>query len=336
MTFRPPTQRLHADLQLRAGIEEAQLRDLMAVSGRPIVFERGRMFAPCWPEAYVDFDKAIAAPAMESLRSTEILMFDDPLPAAFAVQTAGGLPLILISEGMLGLATLAGFHVAASDRALGAGDARGQQAREDLYIQLVQAIAGKGLPCPDVMTVVSGRTYTDLAIHRETMAAFVLLHELGHIALGHLAGQPSGTMPDAPFFPDPGTPAHGMEIEADAFACDAFANIYALHTASTFWSTYALVEVGRRVTAHPGAHLSRTHPLGVNRLHAIGRKIEQRSPPAEAVPMRGFQASLNRVAQLLAAPEQGGLHRIEVANADVPAHHEALAKLYLESFRAYA
>jgi hypothetical protein len=336
MTFGLVMPRLYADIRRRAGIEEAELRELTAVSGRPILFERGRMFAPGWPEAYVDFDQVITASAMTALRRTEILMFDDPLPAAFAVQTADGIPLILISEGMLGLATLAGFHVAASDRALGAGDVRGQPAREDLYIQLVQAIAGRGSPCPDVMTAVSRRTYTDLTIHRETMTAFVLLHELGHIALGHLTGDPSGIMPGAPFFPDPGTPAHGMEIEADAFACDAFSNIYALHTASTFWSTYALVEAGRRVTTHRDAHLSRTHPLGVNRLHAIGRKIEQRSPPDKPVPMRGFQASMDRTAQLLAAPEQGGLHRIEIANADVSVHHEALVKRYLESFRAHA
>jgi hypothetical protein len=40
-------------------------------SGKPIAFERGRMFAPRWPEAYVDFDQVIAATAMEALRSME-------------------------------------------------------------------------------------------------------------------------------------------------------------------------------------------------------------------------------------------------------------------------
>lgn len=337
MTFGLVTPRLYAAVQRRSGIEQVHLRDLATVGGKPILFERGRMFAPCWSEAYVDFDEVIAASAMASLRGTEILMFDDPLPAAFAVPAADdGMPLILVSEGLLGLATLAGFHVAASDRALDDGDVAGQEAREDLYIQLVQAIAGNGLPCPDVMAVVSGRTYTDLAIHRETMTAFVLLHELGHIVLGHLSGQPAGVMPDAPFFPDPGTPAHRMEIEADAFACDAFTNLYALHTASTFWSTYSLLEAARRVIVHPDAHLSRTHPLGVNRLHAIGHKIEQRSPPDEPVPMRGFMASLDHTAKLLAAPDQAGLQRIEVTDIDLAAHHAALAKTYLESFSAHA
>lgn len=296
-----------------------RLADVIGSCAQRLVIESDRLYTPLWDEAFVDLNAIIAPEAYRKLLAVPKWAFEEAKPCAFAVaSTEGG--IILASSGLLGLIGFCAYHSgAASVMAARGADEDKLREFEDMFLHIVTNHVVHGWPLPGRLEVSSALAYQKIVIHRDCMTAFVLLHELGHIDLGHLGGRDIGPIDFQPRIPDLPSQLHAAEIEADDFACSAFANPDALDVAATLLTAWANVEAGRRLIRGPSAHLSLTHPLSINRLDRLARRLSQRTDGA-STPSCGAGIMVGRTAAIVENPSGVGLQ------AQLSTREEGLAR----------
>jgi hypothetical protein len=258
-------------------------------------------------------------------------IFPESRPCAFAVRAIEG-GVILVSNGLTQFIAFCAYH--AGIAGLMAGRGLGEfnlTLFEDIFLHIVANHVEHGWPLPDTIDVSTMEAYQHICIHRDCMMTLVLLHELGHIALGHLDATPVGPIAFQPRVVDASSELHSLEIEADDFALQAFTNTDALNIAATLLTAWAYAEACRRLTRGPSAHLRLTHPLSINRLNHLARRLSERKESApESLP--GLLAIVERTAVITESPSGVGLTAEPFSHEDGLARHRKL----LDEHRRYA
>ena len=317
---------LHAALEAERALSQGNPRRLLERRTAPLTIENGRLFGPNWDESYVDIQSVVTPEAFNRLVASGKLVFEDSTPTAFAARIHGT-DYLLISAGLIELIGFCSYHVTVCGRAaLQIGENLNEL--EDHFFEIVVNFVEHNWPLMEDVEATCLNTYKTMVINRDCIVLFVLLHELGHIACGHLDGNWLGMRDFSSLVPDLDTPSHAREIEADRFACDAIVNGHVLYLASTFLSAWTKVQVSRRVRHGEGAQLSVTHPLAVNRLHRISVLLRERQDPNSAGDARGLEADLKRCAEMMSQPEWFGFHAVEYSLLDGRARHDALLARY--------
>jgi hypothetical protein len=289
----------------------------------PITIESDRLYTPAWDEAFVDMKAIVRPDTYALLCSTPKWLFNEAKPCAFAVRGAHG-GLILVSEGLIQLIAFCACHAGiASIMAQRGMHEEGLIRFEDTFLHIITNHAEHGWPLPEAIEVTSADAYRQIVVHRDCMTALVLLHELGHIVLGHLEGRTVGPVDFVPRLPDLDSDRHDAEIAADDFAFRAFVNSEALLVATTLLNTWSYVEAGRRLTRGPDAHLSLTHPLSINRLSHLANCLAQITS-AQAI-HSGVDLALTRTAAIVEDPTNAGLEaRAFSIEEGIKRHHQLL------------
>lgn len=300
-----------------------KLQRLLQTEALPIEIEGDRLYTPLWDEAFVDLKAIIRDDAYAGLCSTPKWLFDSAKPAAFAVRTAGG-GLILVSEGLGRMIGFCAFHAGiASVMAMSGASEADLTAFEDTFLHIITNHVEHEWPLPDDIELKTEATYRQVIVNRDCMIAFVLLHELGHIRLGHLDAAPVGPIDFQPRVADLPSALHDAEIAADDFAFRAFTNADALNVATTLLTAWAYSEASRRLTRGSSAHLSPTHPLSVNRLSHLVQRLLEVAPQTPAS-IAGINQLVERTARLVESPEASGIKVMAISYDDGFARHREL------------
>ncbi len=312
----------------RAMVGSNRLADVLGGQAEQLVIEQDRFYTPFWDEAFVDLSAIVSPGVYLKLQATPKWVFLEDKACAFAVKSTDG-GVILMSSGLLALIAFCAYHSATASliAVSGAGEAKLREF-EDTFLHIVINHAVHGLPLPDSLETPSAQAYQHIVINRDCMTMFVLLHELGHIDLGHLDGRIVGPIDFQPRVPDIASELHAAEIEADDFACRAFANADALNATSTLFTAWTYAEAGRRLIRGASAHLSLSHPLSINRLDRLAHNLSLRTQ-GSAHQMTGVAQMVDRNAAIVAAPAEVGLRVEPLSQDEAIARHRTL----LESHR---
>jgi hypothetical protein len=317
---------LHAALESSRGRLTGEVARFLERKAAPLSLENGRLYAPNWTESYVDIPAVMSASAYTALAGCEKLVVDEPRPLAFAAKLDGA-GYLVVSSGLIEFIAFCAYHAAVCGEAsFRIGE--DLDAIDDGFLQIAANFVEHGWPLLGDIEANDAGVYQTMVVNRDCMLLFVLLHELGHIVCGHLERRPVSARDFDALLPDLHTPSHAREIEADRFACDAIANAHVLFVASTFFSAWTRIQVSRRVRLGERAHLSKTHPLAVNRLHRIRLILLSRKDEDVPQMIAGLESDLRRCAEMISNPTSFGLEVAEYSIPEGRARHEALIGQY--------
>lgn len=173
-------------------------------------------------------DPFLSDNAIQSRLDVPVFLHDRPIYNAVARQTKDGLPFIIIYDGLLQC-----FTYRASLYTLFHSVQRTRGAKEecDLKTLMVQAtslaywfyLSGEHVEFPNIHGVLGDEHRQQVQVAISSISAFVVMHEVGHIKLGHL----SSSLPPLPQICsslefEESNQRKAMELEADTFALSSF------------------------------------------------------------------------------------------------------------------
>ena len=316
---------LHALEQVGIDLSVSGVRSA-TLSCAPLTIESGRLFAPQWDEAFVDLQAVLVESVYDRLIKTSIIVVELSRPDAMVTRIHDR-PVILLTSALIDLIAFWARHEAAC----GAASFQSALILEEMDMSVLPILANfveHRWPLLDEIATENLDAYRTMVINRDCMILFVLLHELGHIECGHLDGHKVVPRDFSSFIPDLDTPAQAREIEADRYACDAITNQHVLLLASSFFSAWTWVQVSRKVQRGKETHLSRTHPLAINRLHLIDSHLKSHATQGTVQDRLSLEAQLRRRGDLLRRPADFGVVALEFSWENGRARHNFLLAQY--------
>jgi hypothetical protein len=270
--------------RLRDGHEEQLVRQ--AVSGQ-LTASTTSLETQVLARAVASYRPFIQEEAIEKLFRCQVISVPAPVCNARAM-IREGIPTIVIFDGLLDLvAVTMEMSYAAQELPRDLDlvfphpafpDISARAWAVQLFVRLIDRFLTDGAPPPDFRRIISSPTIEDSVQHAVVGAAWwLLLHELGHIELGHTRlaiGESRLTISDGLVVHEELSEFQQQEFDADAFVFDCLTDMG--KKAFYVWTNMALgaMMMVESLYVSPRG----THPLSVNRLiraHELSQSVDE-------------------------------------------------------------
>ena len=282
-----------------ASVSDQTLLDAIDVFAEIKISNDGKMLVP-WanvPMAFIAIDDCISKKRFERLKKQKIYVFRSHAPLAFAWKGYVR-PIIFVSDELLSLLTFQSFHCMCMKEFSDNEIARSPSAvgfslldeLESLYYNAIR-LRFNGATNAYYHHDEILNSHLDLRTFlgfRESAILFILLHEMGHVELGHfndIKGT-KGLSPPSLFIDEAFSKSLSWEYAADAYAFDSLTAKGIGSGWGAIFQDFAILE------AYHGLPFGETHPRSINRLHSLLEQIKARNDPSDAVVIEAWMSSL--------------------------------------------